>query len=124
MRHPLLDAVTPLASATGGTVVEVHDMEPGDVPLEWEGVVVGGFRPGSLHGVLDRMLGAVERQLDAPLGSMSREQKQHAVRLLDEAGAFALRHGVEDVADALGVSRFTVYNYLNGRTGGATTGPR
>jgi hypothetical protein len=115
--HPLLVAVAPLAQATGGTVVAVEAMEPGDVPLEWEGRVVGGFRPGSLHGALSRMLGALERQLDAPLASMTREQKQHAVRLLDEAGAFALRHGVEDVADALGVSRFTVYNYLNGRTG-------
>ena len=41
------------------------------------------------------------------------EDKQRAVRLLDERGAFTLRKAVEDVADALGVSRFTVYNYLN-----------
>src|SRR4029453_17754465 len=36
-----------------------------------------------------------------------------AVRLLDDRGAFQLRKAVEEVADALGVSRFTVYNYLN-----------
>jgi predicted transcriptional regulator YheO len=35
------------------------------------------------------------------------------VRLLDERGAFQLRKSIEDVADALGVSRITVYNYLN-----------
>jgi transposase len=28
-----------------------------------------------------------------------------------------VRHGVETVAAALGVSRFTVYNYLNRETG-------
>ena len=43
----------------------------------------------------------------------SREEKQRAVRLLDERGAFTLRRAVEQVADAMGVSRITVYNYLN-----------
>jgi len=43
---------------------------------------------------------------------MTRTQKQEAVTLLNEWGAFTLRKSVEDVAEALGVSRFTVYNYL------------
>jgi len=33
--------------------------------------------------------------------------------MLNEAGAFQLRKSVEQVAEVLGVSRFTVYNYLN-----------
>jgi predicted transcriptional regulator YheO len=33
--------------------------------------------------------------------------------MLDQRGAFTLRRAVEDVADATGVSRITVYNYLN-----------
>ena len=44
---------------------------------------------------------------------LGREDKQRAVRLLDERGAFTLRRAVEQVADAMGVSRITVYNYLN-----------
>ena len=55
----------------------------------------------------------VERELGAPLPTLSREDKQRAIRLLDERGAFILRRAVEDVADAMGVSRITVYNYLN-----------
>jgi predicted transcriptional regulator YheO len=47
---------------------------------------------------------------------MSREHKQLAVRMLDDRGAFALRRSVESVADAMGVSRFTIYNYLNAGT--------
>lgn len=35
------------------------------------------------------------------------------MRILEARGAFSVRHGVETVASALGVSRFTVYNYLN-----------
>jgi predicted transcriptional regulator YheO len=38
------------------------------------------------------------------------------VKLLNDRGAFSLRRSVEDVADALGVSRITVYNYLNAVT--------
>jgi predicted transcriptional regulator YheO len=32
---------------------------------------------------------------------------------LEARGAFSVRHGVETVASALGVSRFTIYNYIN-----------
>ena len=33
--------------------------------------------------------------------------------MLEEGGAFSYRKSVEAVAAALGISRFTVYNYLN-----------
>jgi uncharacterized protein YqgV (UPF0045/DUF77 family) len=64
-------------------------------------------------GVIDRLIAAVELELGAKLADLSREDKQRAVKLLDERGAFELRRAAEDVADALGVSRITVYNYLN-----------
>jgi len=67
----------------------------------------------SVHGALDRLIDGVERELGGPLPSLSRDDKQRAVRMLDERGAFILRRAVEDVADAMGVSRITVYNYLN-----------
>jgi hypothetical protein len=44
---------------------------------------------------------------------MSRAQKQTTVRLLDEHGAFLLRGAVDDVASWMGVSRVTLYSYLN-----------
>lgn len=113
MTHPLLQVLKPVADAVGGTLVPVDAIEVADIPLEWEGEVVGGFRLPGLSGALDRVLEGVERELGSPLMSLSREVKQRAVRLLQERGAFTLRKSVEDVADALGVSRFTVYNYLN-----------
>jgi predicted transcriptional regulator YheO len=75
--------------------------------------VIAAVRMPPLHGALDRLIDTVEAELGAPLPSLSREDKQRAVRLLDEKGAFILRRAVEDVADAMGVSRITVYNYLN-----------
>ena len=89
------------------------EREPSDVPLVWEGATVGAVRMPPLHGALDRLIDAVEAELGGPLPMLSREDKQLAVRLLDERGAFILRRAVEDVADAMRVSRITVYNYLN-----------
>jgi hypothetical protein len=112
--HPLLEAVAPVAEAVGGSVVALDELAPGDIHLRWQGELVGGIRLATaLHGALERMIADVERELGAPLAELSREDKQRAVRLLDERGAFTLRKAVEDVADVLGVSRFTVYNYLN-----------
>ncbi|WP_235530225.1 helix-turn-helix domain-containing protein [Nocardioides sp. Root151] len=48
-----------------------------------------------------------------PLADLSRADKQRAVRVLEERGAFAYRRSAETIAEAIGVSRFTVYNYLN-----------
>ena len=66
-----------------------------------------------MHGALDRLIESVEKELGSNLKELSRNDKQRAIRLLDERGAFILRRAVEDVADAMAVSRITVYNYLN-----------
>jgi hypothetical protein len=111
--HPLLRAVKPVVDAVGASLVAPTDQEPSDVPLVWEGQVLAAVRMPPLHGALDRLIDTVEAELGGPLPSLSRENKQRAVRLLDERGAFILRRAVEDVADAMGVSRITIYNYLN-----------
>ena len=111
--HPLVRAVRPVVDAVGASLVAPSEVEPSDVPLVWEGTIVGAVRMPPLHGALDRLIDAVEAELGGPLPTLSREDKQLAVRLLDERGAFILRRAVEDVADAMRVSRITVYNYLN-----------
>ena len=112
-RHPLVLAVKPVMEALGAQLVPAEQREPGDLPLRWEGDVIAVVRMAPLHGALDRLIEAVERELGGALPALSREDKQRAVRLLDERGAFTLRRAVEDVADAMCVSRITVYNYLN-----------
>ena len=112
-RHPLVLAVKPIIEALGAQLVPLADREAGDLPLKWEGVEVAVVRMAPLHGALDRLIEGVEREFGRELPVLSREEKQRAIRLLDERGAFTLRRAVEDVADAMGVSRITVYNYLN-----------
>lgn len=93
--------------------MELTDLAEGDLPLSWEGSIVGGFRPGGLQGALDRLIAHVEREIGCEITSLDRTGKQDVVRRLDALGAFTLRKAVEDIADRLEVSRFTVYNYLN-----------
>jgi hypothetical protein len=85
----------------------------GDLPIERDGRPIAYVRGGELHGALDRMIEAVERDVGAELSQMSREQKQVAVRTLDEQGVFLLRGAVDQVARSMGVSRVTLYSYLN-----------
>ena len=111
--HPLLRAVKPVVDAVGATLVPPDQREPERRPAGWDGQVVAAVRMPPLHGALDRLIDAVETELGGRLPVAVREDKQRAVRLLDERGAFTLRRAVEQVADAMGVSRITVYNYLN-----------
>lgn len=111
--HPFLDAIQPLVGAIGAKLIEPDELLPGDVELAWEGSVVGGVRLPDVPRDIDWYLAAVERDVGGPLAELSREDKQRAVKLLNDRGAFQLRKSVEQVAEVLGVSRFTVYNYLN-----------
>ena len=111
--HPVVRAIKPVVDAVGATIVRADECEAADVALNWEGELIGAVRMPPLHGALDRLIDTVEAELGGPLPTLNREDKQRAVRLLDERGAFILRRSVEDVADAMGVSRITIYNYLN-----------
>jgi len=111
--HPLLRAVKPLADALGAEIVPLSKVRDGDIEMVWEKQVVGGVRLPERPRDIEWFLAAAERQFDAPLAELDRVEKQRVVKLLNEAGAFQLRKSVEQVAEVLGVSRFTVYNYLN-----------
>ncbi|GAB3295132.1 helix-turn-helix domain-containing protein [Parasphingorhabdus pacifica] len=113
--HPLATAISPLLDRIGATAVPVEEREPGDIVLDWDGApaVAVRLQGEELTSALDRLVAQIESELGAPLPGLPRADKQRAVRLLEERGAFTLRKSVEGVAKALGVSRFTVYNYLN-----------
>ncbi len=53
-----------------------------------------------------------------PVAYMQREDKLVFVRRLEEKGVFDVRGAVEHVAERLGVTNFTVYNYLKEIRGG------
>ncbi len=116
IEHPLVAAVKPLVDAMGAELLAPTQAEGDDVVLSWEGEDVLAVRLPQLSDSLDHILAAMERRHGMPLAELDRKAKQEAVRVLEARGAFSVRHGVETVAGALGVSRFTVYNYLNRET--------
>ncbi|MGW7004104.1 helix-turn-helix domain-containing protein [Streptomyces sp. NPDC054933] len=97
----------------GGEMVPPGAARGDDVVLSWEGEQVVAVRLPHIADSLDHILADLERRQGRPLAELDRKEKQTVVRILEERGAFSVRHGVETVASALGVSRFTVYNYLN-----------
>lgn len=121
MNHPLFTSIEPLVKAIGATLVDREgnviadggNINARSVPLEWEGETIGEVQLPALHSAVSDLMDEAERRFGRPLHSLSREEKQQVVAMLDEWGAFVIRKSVEDVADALRVSRFTVYNYLN-----------
>jgi hypothetical protein len=111
--HPFAAAVKPLVDAMGGEMIPPDEARGDDVVLTWEGHEVIAVRLPHLSDSLDHILTELERRHGMPLSELDRKTKQSVVRLLETRGAFSVRHGVETVATALGVSRFTVYNYIN-----------
>ncbi|MFI1912819.1 helix-turn-helix domain-containing protein [Nocardia sp. NPDC020380] len=120
LTHPVLVLLAPLLERVGGTLIRAEDRLPDDVPLVWEGETLACVRLGaadpepaeSAEGI-GRILSEVAAEFGTSLAELPRAEKQRAVRLLEERGAFSYRKSAETVAEALGVTRFTVYNYLN-----------
>lgn len=111
--HPFVQAVKPLVDAMGGQMIAPDQAQGDDVVLTWEGRERVAVRLPHLSDSLDHILAELQRRHGMPLAELDRKTKQSVVRILESRGAFSVRHGVETVAGALGVSRFTVYNYLN-----------
>lgn len=63
--------------------------------------------------LLDLMMQDAVAGTGKQLAMLTKEDKVAVVRYLDEKGAFLIKKSAEKVADFLGISRFTVYNYLN-----------
>jgi len=93
-------------SAVQGLARVLRSLDPGQ----------GDQQNGSFTHVdraLDELITMGEAQIGHSIQEMSRLEKRRLVRFLDERGAFTLRKSVETVAELLGVTRFTVYNYLD-----------
>ena len=108
-----LSALRPVVESLGASVIPVRSSRKGDEPVVWQGETVAYVRLNELHGALERAVASVEREIGGRLSDLDRAQKQAAVRRLDEHGAFLLRGAVEDVAGWMGVSKVTLYTYLN-----------
>jgi predicted transcriptional regulator YheO len=70
-------------------------------------------RDETVWDVVDRIIGQVIDSYGPNVETLDRNQKVEIVRFLYEKGVFLIKGGVEHVARKLGVSRFSVYNYVD-----------
>ncbi|MFU0789647.1 helix-turn-helix transcriptional regulator [Cerasibacillus sp. JNUCC 74] len=67
----------------------------------------------SVHDVIHEMVDRVILDHKKAPVEMSIDEKVDCVRILDEKGVFLIKGATEYVAQRLGVSKFTIYNYLH-----------
>lgn len=89
----------------GGEIAEFVDFQEEKQPSE--------TFFNSVHDVIHEMVHQVLNRFKKAPSDMTMEEKVEVVGELDERGTFLIKGATEYVAQALGVSKFTVYNYLN-----------
>jgi predicted transcriptional regulator YheO len=62
--------------------------------------------------MVETMIAECAYQIGKPVSMMTKNDRVRVVRLLDDRGAFQLRKSVPLVAQRLGVTEKTIYNYL------------
>ncbi|WP_130617178.1 helix-turn-helix domain-containing protein [Dyella amyloliquefaciens] len=66
--------------------------------------------------------GAIHRS-GKPAAMMTKREKVNAVGIMQQRGLFVVKGAVERAAEALGVTRFTIYNYLEALKNGRSNAP-
>jgi predicted transcriptional regulator YheO len=69
--------------------------------------------PKSVDELTDTMIQDAIQSSGLDVLAMKKRHKVQIVKLLQDKGLFLIKDAVEKVSGALGVSRFTIYNYLN-----------
>lgn len=92
------------AKATIDELVRGHELEPTGAEKSIE--------DASVVGILKHIIRKTIEEAGVPVSSMAREDKLRIVRFLQEREVFLIKGAVDYVAKTLGVSRFTIYNYL------------
>jgi len=65
-----------------------------------------------VNEVMDEIIHSTLKDYPTPKQLMQKEDKLIIVKKLDEKGVFLVKGSVDQVAETLGVSRYTIYNYL------------
>ncbi len=67
---------------------------------------------GDIRDVVAGMITKILNEIGKTPGVMSREEKMEVVKRLEERGAFLVKRSAEQVAEALDLSRYTIFSYL------------
>ncbi|MDR2870440.1 MAG: helix-turn-helix transcriptional regulator [Deferribacteraceae bacterium] len=68
---------------------------------------------GNVDELLQTLMADSMALVGKPISEMNKDDKVQAIRYLDAKGAFLIKKSVETVSEFYGISKFTLYNYLN-----------
>ncbi|HEY4553379.1 MAG TPA: PAS domain-containing protein [Bacillaceae bacterium] len=66
----------------------------------------------TVEEVFENLIESTLRDIGVPIADMKKEEKVLFVKNLEENGAFLIHGAVDRISDILGVSKQTIYNYL------------
>lgn len=92
--------------AMGDTIAEVVGTEP-SAPREPEPIV------RSVADLLDDLIEQSVQLVGTPVALMSKEEKVRAIRYLNDTGAFLITKSGPKVCKFFGISKYTLYSYLD-----------
>ncbi len=67
----------------------------------------------NVNYLLDVLINEAVSLIGKPVGMMTKDDKIKAIRYLNEAGAFLITKSGDKVSSYFGISKFTLYNYLD-----------
>jgi predicted transcriptional regulator YheO len=66
-----------------------------------------------VNGLLNDLIEQAVRLVNKPVSQMNREDKIRAIRYLQEKGAFLITKSGDKISKHFGISKFTLYNYID-----------
>jgi len=72
----------------------------------------------NVNDLLDDLIEQSDRLVGKPVAMMSKEDKVRAIRFLNDRGALLITKSGDKIANHFGISKYTLYSYLDVNTGG------
>lgn len=74
--------------------------------------------PHNVNDLLDDLIERSDRLVGKPVALMTKEDKVRAIRFLNDHGALLITKSGDKIANHFGISKYTLYSYLDVKTGG------
>lgn len=100
-------------NADMSTVIQAHALLQSMLHKPDEPEPTREVAPPGIDVLMREIIAESVRKFGKPVRAMDKQEKVHAVEAMLQRGLFTVKGGVEHAATALGVTRFTIYNYLD-----------
>lgn len=71
--------------------------------------------PNNVNELLDELLVEAEKRIGKPAALMSKAEKVEAIQFLNNAGAFLITKSGDKISKYFGISKYTLYSYIDAK---------